>query len=126
MKSMLKKASLVFLLIPWLGFAQQLTVTGTVTDAEGFPLFGATVQIKDTNLGVQTDLDGTYTINVDGSQTLVFSYVSTAPLEVAVNGRSQNTSSYIGVRLADSTNCNSGGFDSWSLTRVFFCSGSQM
>ncbi|ARV13335.1 hypothetical protein BTO09_13730 [Gilvibacter sp. SZ-19] len=89
MKSMLKKASLVFLLIPWLGFAQQLTVTGTVTDAEGFPLFGATVQIKDTNLGVQTDLDGSYTINVDGSQTLVFSYVSTAPLEIAVNGRSQ-------------------------------------
>jgi protocatechuate 3,4-dioxygenase beta subunit len=33
-------------------YAQRVTVTGTVTDSQGNPLPGATVQVKGTNVGV--------------------------------------------------------------------------
>ncbi|MBR9855878.1 MAG: TonB-dependent receptor plug domain-containing protein, partial [Algicola sp.] len=42
----------------------QITVTGTVTDGEGFPLVNVTVLIKGTNKGVTTDFDGNFSITV--------------------------------------------------------------
>ena len=45
--------------------AQNITVTGTVTDpAENEPLIGATVMAKGTSAGVATDIDGNYSISV--------------------------------------------------------------
>lgn len=58
-----------------LTFAQQKTVTGTVSDEQGLPLPGVNVLIKGTSSGTQTDFDGNYTINVAQGQTLSFSYV---------------------------------------------------
>ena len=43
-------------------YAQQITVTGTVTDAENNPLIGAAVVVVGTTDGVITDFDGKYTI----------------------------------------------------------------
>ena len=43
-------------------YAQQITVSGTVTDAENNPLIGAAVLVLGTTDGVITDLDGKYTI----------------------------------------------------------------
>lgn len=64
------------------------TVSGTVSDANG-PLPGASVVVKGTTNGTQTDFDGNYTLNdVDSSATLVVSYIGYAPKEVAVNGQS--------------------------------------
>ena len=40
----------------------QKTITGTVTDASGEPLIGATVSLGGTN-GVVTDLDGNFTLS---------------------------------------------------------------
>ena len=64
------------------------TVSGTVSDASG-PLPGASVLVKGTSNGTQTDFDGNYTLNDVGSDAvLVFSYIGFATQEIAVNGRS--------------------------------------
>ena len=42
-------------------FAQEKTVTGTVTEG-GLPLPGVSVVIKGTTQGTQTDMDGNYSI----------------------------------------------------------------
>lgn len=64
------------------------TVSGTVSDANG-PLPGASVVVKGTTNGTQTDFDGNYTLNnVDSGATLVFSYIGYASQELAVNGQS--------------------------------------
>ena len=56
--------------------AQTQTVKGVVTSvADGEPLIGATVMVKETKTGVVTDLDGNYTVSVDKGQTLVVSYI---------------------------------------------------
>jgi TonB-dependent SusC/RagA subfamily outer membrane receptor len=63
------------------------TVSGTVIDYNG-PLPGASVVVKGTTNGTQTDFDGNYSINnVGSSATLVFSYIGYATQEVAVNGQ---------------------------------------
>jgi len=58
--------------------AQKKTVEvyGTIVDSEGIPLIGATVVIKEKpGLGVASDIDGKYKIEVEPFQYLVFSYV---------------------------------------------------
>ncbi len=66
---------------------QEYLVKGTVTDASGEPLIGVSIQIKGEMDGTVTDIDGNYSISVDNSSVLVFSYVGFATQEVAVNGR---------------------------------------
>ncbi|EDP71621.1 hypothetical protein FBALC1_04017 [Flavobacteriales bacterium ALC-1] len=66
-------------------FAQEKTVTGTVTTAaDGLPLPGASVIVKGTSKGQQTDFDGKYTIQVNQGDVLVISYVGMQATEVAV------------------------------------------
>ncbi|WP_394749441.1 SusC/RagA family TonB-linked outer membrane protein [Spongiimicrobium salis] len=65
----------------------QSTITGTVTDEDGSPLPGASVLVKGTTNGTQTDFDGNYTITADANATLVFSYIGYASQEIAVDGR---------------------------------------
>ncbi len=50
-------------------------VTGVVVDEEGEPLIGASVYVEGQTQGVTTDIDGNYTITVNGDPTLLFSYV---------------------------------------------------
>ena len=65
-------------------------VTGTVTDSQGEPLVGATVQLKGAALGTATDADGKYAIFVpDGKATLVFSYIGYVAQEITVGDRRQ-------------------------------------
>ena len=70
-----------------LGDKIQSTVTGNVSDATG-PLPGASVVVKGTTNGTQTDFDGNYTIEVGSDATLVISYIGYSTQEVAVDGRS--------------------------------------
>ena len=69
-------------------FAQErLEITGTVSDANGDPIIGVNVTIKDaTGLGVITDIDGHYKIKVEPYKTLVFSYIGFQNVEVLVKG----------------------------------------
>lgn len=55
--------------------AQGAVVKGTVTDPDGEPLIGATVQVQNTKVAVVTDLDGNFTIDADPAQSLTVSYV---------------------------------------------------
>ncbi|WP_422861659.1 SusC/RagA family TonB-linked outer membrane protein [Flagellimonas sp. W118] len=65
-----------------------ITVSGTVSDGQGTPLPGASIILKGTSLGVQTDFDGNYTFSeVDTAGILVFSYIGYAPQEIPVNGQ---------------------------------------
>ena len=54
---------------------QQNTVRGKVVDQQGGPLPGVTITIEGTPRGVITDIDGTYTINAQPSDKLIFSFV---------------------------------------------------
>ena len=57
--------TMLLLLVLCVGFnadAQELTVTGTVTDSTEEPMIGATVQIDGTKNVVVTDLDGNFTL----------------------------------------------------------------
>lgn len=70
--------------------AQGSVVQGTVKDGTGEPLIGVSVVVKGaTGLGVVTDIDGNYKINVkDKNAVLVFSYIGYTPQEVKLGGRS--------------------------------------
>jgi len=57
-------------------FAQNRTVTGTVTAKEdGLPLPGVTVKVKGTNVGTQTNTAGKYSLSVPQGAILVFSFI---------------------------------------------------
>lgn len=81
--------TLLLALVVQLTFAQQKTITGTVTDDTGLPLPGANVIIKGTSTGTQTDFDGNYSITANVGQTLTFSYVGFETKEVKISN--QNT-----------------------------------
>ncbi|MBL86908.1 MAG: SusC/RagA family protein [Winogradskyella sp.] len=67
--------------------AQNITVSGTVSDANG-PIPGVNVIVTNTTNGAQTDFDGKYSINnVSPQAVLVFSYLGYKTQEVQVNGR---------------------------------------
>ena len=59
-------------------FAQQKTVSGTVSDENGLPLPGATVLISGTSTGTSTDFDGKYQLTANVGDVLEISYVGYA------------------------------------------------
>ncbi|WP_198661795.1 SusC/RagA family TonB-linked outer membrane protein [Lewinella sp. IMCC34183] len=79
---------LLLLLCGPAAFAQR-TVTGTITDDSGMGLIGATVLLQDTDRGTATDVDGNYSIEVEGDDAvLLISYLGYATTEEAVGNRS--------------------------------------
>ncbi len=74
--------SLVLLLSCALAAHAQTEVTGTVYDATGETVIGATVMEKGTTNGTVTDFDGVFTIKVNPGATLVFSYVGFLNVEM--------------------------------------------
>jgi TonB-linked SusC/RagA family outer membrane protein len=80
-------------------FAQVKTVTGKVTDSNGDPLPGVTIQIKGADGGTITDIDGNYSIaNVSNENILIFSFIGMQSKEVAVGIQSS-----ISITLQDET-----------------------
>lgn len=79
-----------FLFSPLIAMSQESqAVTGTVIDADGFPLIGVTVLEAGTSSGTVTDVDGNYSITTSGPEaTLRFTYIGFSPQEVAIAGRS--------------------------------------
>ena len=65
--------------------AQQVKVTGTVTDPGGEPLVG--VSVKANASGTITDIDGKYSIDVSSAGSITFSYVGFETIVEKVNGR---------------------------------------
>ena len=70
--------------------AQEIVVTGKVSDQDGNPLPGVTIIIKGTGLGTAADLDGNFSIAVEGPESvLVFSFVGMLAQEIVVGSQSQ-------------------------------------
>ena len=67
--------------------AQQINITGTVTDPTGEPLIGVSVTVPGSKNGSTTDIDGNYSITADSKGNLRFSYVGFVTVDEAVGGR---------------------------------------
>jgi hypothetical protein len=68
--------------------AQNRTVTGKVTDANGKPVANASVIIKGTTTGTSTKEDGTFSISISPSaKVLVISSVGLAQQEVSIGNK---------------------------------------
>ena len=68
----------------------ELILRGKVTDSDGQPLIGATVKVKNTQLGTTTDVDGSFSLVIADDQAalvLVVSYVGYLSQEVLVDNR---------------------------------------
>ena len=91
-KSQIKRwaATLLMSLCCLMAFAQGKSVTGQVTDPNGEPLIGVSVQVKGTKTGAITDFDGNFRLaNVSEGSTLVFSYIGYLTEEIRVGGGSE-------------------------------------
>ncbi len=66
----------------------QQAVTGHVTDSAGHALSGVSIQIRNSTKGVFTNEGGAFTIDAEGSDTLIISYVGYSAKEIPVNGQS--------------------------------------
>jgi TonB-linked SusC/RagA family outer membrane protein len=76
------------LLLAKISFAQNISVSGKISDSDGAGIPGATIQVKGTSIGVTSNLDGNYTIsNVPSDATLVFSFVGFLSEEINVEGK---------------------------------------
>jgi outer membrane receptor protein involved in Fe transport len=83
----------VFLLFSVYAIAQNTTVSGVIKDKKsGETLVSASVIVKGTTTGVQTDLDGKFTMDLDLSEpkTLVVSYLGYQDFEIAVDKNNTN------------------------------------
>ncbi|MBV6640469.1 MAG: TonB-dependent receptor [Cyclobacteriaceae bacterium] len=66
----------------------QTTVSGVIKAEDGSTLPGVTVQIKGTDLGTITDIEGNYKIDVPSDGTLIFSFIGMETIEKPVKGLS--------------------------------------
>ncbi|CAM1368931.1 TonB-linked outer membrane protein, SusC/RagA family [Tenacibaculum sediminilitoris] len=80
--------TLLLALIVQISFAQEKTISGTVSDETG-PLPGVNVLKKGTTLGVETDFNGKFSINANTGDVLTFSFVGMKTIEKTVG--SSNT-----------------------------------
>lgn len=88
--------ALLLALVVQVTFAQNKTITGTVLDSSSMPLPGATVQVKGSATGTQTDFDGNYTIEAAQGAILVYSYLGFKTVEITVGSETN-----INVTLED-------------------------
>jgi len=82
--------AVMFFLCVAFGYAQQITVKGTVKDGSGQPLMGASVLVKGTSHGTAADFDGNFELKVDKGVTLVVSSVGYKSREVAAKAGTMN------------------------------------
>ncbi len=70
----------------------QVVITGKVTNSEGRPISGASVQLKGSQLGTTTKADGTFELQLEqAAGSLVVSYVGYQEQEIPINGSTRLT-----------------------------------
>jgi len=93
-------------------------ITGTVTDKDGSPIFGATVFIKGTTRGTVTGLNGTFSLEANEGDILVVSFLGFSSTEATIDAASDYTIELsegvqleevvlIGTRASNRTNVSS-------------------
>lgn len=77
----------MLMLLTTMAWAQEKTVTGIVTAKDdGLPIPGASVKVKGTTQGTQTDANGKFSLKVTGENAvLVISFIGSATQEVKVS-----------------------------------------
>src|SRR6185312_877569 len=99
MKRKLLLSALILFFCFTQSFAQERTVTGTVTTKDGTPLVGASVVVAGQKTGETTGNNGTFSIHIPGrAKTLTISYVGYESQDISISGKSN-----ISVALAPST-----------------------
>ena len=76
--------TLVLLLCATIVQAQEVQVTGTITDESGLPLPGVNILEKGTSNGTQSDFDGNYKLLVHEGTKLVYSYIGYISKEITI------------------------------------------
>lgn len=74
-----------FVMVP--AWAQNYAVTGQVKDAAGDPVIGANILVKGTGNGTITDFDGRFSLNVQGTQTLVVTSIGYKTQEILIKAK---------------------------------------
>ncbi|MEO6283945.1 MAG: SusC/RagA family TonB-linked outer membrane protein [Dyadobacter sp.] len=91
-KNLLIKMLVLFSVLALPGYAQDMTVSGKVSDASGGEIAGVNVVVKGTTRGTTTNDKGDYSISVEKGKTLTFSYIGYVSKEVVANATSMNVS----------------------------------
>ena len=70
---------------------EEKTISGKVTDESGQPLPGVTILLKGTTVGVVTDIDGLYSLQIPSSESIVFvfSFVGMKTQEIPYRGQEE-------------------------------------
>tara|TARA_R110002050_G_scaffold32294_7_gene83217 strand:- start:1261 stop:4350 length:3090 start_codon:yes stop_codon:yes gene_type:complete len=90
--------TLLLALVVQISFAQEKTVSGTVSDQNG-TLPGVSVLIKGTNTGTETDFDGKYSIKAETGAVLSFRYLGYKTVEKTIGA-----SNTINVTMTEDAN----------------------
>jgi TonB-linked SusC/RagA family outer membrane protein len=69
--------------------AQEIQITGKVTDESGAPMVGVNILIEGTMNGTITNADGTYSIKAQQNSVLVFSFLGYLSEKVTVAGQNE-------------------------------------
>ncbi|MBS2100374.1 SusC/RagA family TonB-linked outer membrane protein [Carboxylicivirga linearis] len=98
MRQLLIYLSLVLFISTGTVWAQNTSLTGTITDkTTSEPMIGVTVLVKGTTIGTVTNYDGVYNLQVpDNTEMLVYSFIGYQTQEVAYTGQS-----VINIQLQD-------------------------
>ena len=84
MKLYYHKLLVVLLFVCSYSFAQEIEVSGLVTDDQGLPLPGVNVVVKNTNNGTQTDFDGKYKLTAKIADILSFSFIGFSTQTISI------------------------------------------
>lgn len=97
MKNLKTFSLAITMLICFVTYGQEKTITGTVSDATG-TLPGASIQIKGTTKGTQTNAEGKYAIKAKVGDVLVYAYIGFQTQSITVG-----SPNVINVTLTEST-----------------------
>ena len=89
MKQKLQKNILICFLGLWTftAFAQTAKITGKVSSESDEPLPGVSITVKGTVTGTTSNTDGTYQINANTNNTLIFSFIGYEAKEILVGNK---------------------------------------
>lgn len=96
------RIKLIFWVFLFVGMAShlsaQVTLKGSIIDANnGDPLIGASILVKNTTTGTVTDIDGNFSLQVDGLPTILqFSYIGYSDIEREVNSTDEDLTIKLG------------------------------
>jgi len=76
--------TLLLVFLVQITFAQEKTISGTVSDISGLPLPGVNIIIKGTSTGTQTDFDGKFSLKAGVGDVIVISYLGLKTQEITV------------------------------------------